>query len=613
MADPMKNPDLAVSYQRPGVYVFQSRQGAAPQADNRRVLFLGPKTSAGSFANNVAHRVNNETDAVLGAGAGSTLVREYRAYQSWARGGSETFFLPIAAAGTPQTRLLTVMALPTTDGHVGSQPGAVLDLDTQTGSKAAGVWDLWIEGYLCSCLIANGDLYSAIATNMLAEIQKVEPFLSCTVSRSGATLTLTQRAGAEFDQNLPIISRLSSGGGSYAAMYLAISCGTLTLANASDADTTQSTGHTLLVTTMVAQYAPGNAEAAATAAGGFITAINATDAYPLTGARAAGSAVITLVHVNDAEVDRLLATTLDTNQTLTLACGTAGAGVPTLTAALAHLETQEAFRLIVCPYNDTATLGTLSSHIELEGNGLRQKGQHVVFCDTRRLTTAGAIPPGTTPALTASPRYFMGWHPASPQQAYELAARMAATIINNLDYPPFNYAGSILGTDGKVPLRMPRAAVRPSGADINAAMVSYFMTPLVVNSLNQLVIESGRTTAKPSAILDGDYRWWGVQLADDYVRDDLVVSIPGVIIGKNFKAKGQPHTAFTTTPDAVKAKVFSRMQFYDAQDIFDDADGLKAGLQAKISGALPSRLDVEMPKRFPVPAEQVSIVTTKAS
>ena len=612
MADPQKNPDLPASYQRPGVNVFQSRQGAAPRADNRRVLFLGAKTSSGAFANNVATRVNNETDAVLGAGAGSTLVREYRAYQSWVRAGSETFFMPLAAAGTPQTRTLTVMALPTTDGAVGSPPGGVLDTTTAVGAKAAGTWDLWIEGYRCSCQVANGDTYATIAANMLAEIQKVEAFLSCTASRSGATITLTQRAAAEYDQDLPIISRLSSGV-SYTAMYLAIAAGTLTLANNSDADTTQSTGHTLLVTTMVAQYAPGNAEAAATSAGGFLTAINAVDAFPVTAARAAGSAVLTLVHVNDAEVNRLSATTLDASQTLALAAGTAGAGVPSLTAALAHLETQDAFRLIVCPYYDTATLGTLSSHIELEANGLRQKGQHLVIVDTRRLTTAGAIPPGTTPALTASPRYFMGWHAASPQQAYELAARIAATVINNLDYPPFNYAGSILGTDGKVPLLLPRAAVRPSGADINAAMVSYFMTPLVPNSLNQLVIESGRTTAKPSAILDGDYRWWGVQLADDYVRDDLALSIPGVIVGKSLKAHGEPRTAFTTSPDAVKAKVFSRMQFYDSQDIFDGADELKEALQAKVNGSLPSRLDVEMPKRFPVPAEQVSIVTTKAS
>ena len=86
------------------------------------------------------------------------------------------------------------------------------------------------------------------------------------------------------------------------------------------------------------------------------------------------------------------------------------------------------------------------------------------------------------------------------QQPYGLhCARMAAEIVNNLDYPPRNYAGHVLGTSGGVPFLLPDEAVRPSDSDINAAMASYYMTPLVVNGSNMLAIESGRTTAKPSA------------------------------------------------------------------------------------------------------------------
>jgi len=252
-------------------------------------------------------------------------------------------------------------------------------------------------------------------------------------------------------------------------------------------------------------------------------------------------------------------------------------------------------------------MGTISSKIEQQGNGLYNKGQIVVFADTRSLAVAGSIPSGTSPALTASPRYFMGWLPASPQQALESAARMASLVIGRLDYPNFNYAGQQLVTDGRTPYLLPNLANRASDTDVNSAMLTYFMSPLRANPNNYIAVVSGRTTAKPSASLDFRYSFWGVALADDYIRDDLRASLPFFIDGKNLKLYSPPRTQYTTDKEAIKAAVASRMVFYDTLDIFDGAEGLVEALQAEVNATLPQRLDVKLPKRFAIPLEQVSL------
>jgi hypothetical protein len=302
--------------------------------------------------------------------------------------------------------------------------------------------------------------------------------------------------------------------------------------------------------------------------------------------------------------------TLDGSQTVTPAWGVVSTvGNPDLSNAITNIKKQGAFRLyLVGQLAEATSLGTLASHIEQQGNGVNCKGQVVIFADTRALATAGAIPSGTTPALTASPRYIEGWLPAAPNQAYEYAARMAALIVSE-DYLPKNESGALLLTDGIVPMGLPHAAVRATDSDCNSAAISYQMTPLRGNSLNQLEIVLGRTTAKPSASLDFRYSFWGVALSDDYIRDDLRASLPFFIQGKNLKLYSPPRTQYTTDREAIKAAVASRMVFYDTLDIFDGAENLVDALQAEVNVSLPQRLDVKMPKRFAIPLEQVSVYT----
>lgn len=617
-----QNPDLPISYQVPGVYVFLSRAGAAPSATNRRLLLLGYKTSAGAAPAGTPQRILSEDDVIAFAGKGSDLHRIYRAFVAQsASTGADIWIMPMnAPAGTAQTRTVKILQSPT---------GAVLST-VNTGAMAAGFVSLWIAGYRFDSQIANGDTYATIAANLCAQIQANQDLLPCTASIAGDTITLTSRHAALTSADLPIIVTFST-----AAMQVAASPGTLTFATTAAADGDVSIG----VATQAASTTFTSGKTATEINGLVITAINGASAFPITAAQpATPGAVATLYFVAD-RVFNWASTSITTaaSTTVSAAWGNEAAGLPSSatpslsTVLNTGLANQEAFKLWLTNFTgagsyvsvalrtqtgsstDYSVLGTLSSHIEQQGNGEVCKGQMVVMSDTRSLATTGAIPASPAPALTLSPRYFVSWCPGSPQQAVESAARCAAIIMGRLDYPNFNYAGQPLLTDSRTPYLLPHNAVRPSDPDVNAAMLTYFLTPLRANSANQMAVVSGRTTAKPSASLDFRYSFWGVALADDYIRDDLRGSLPTVIQGKNLKLYSEPHTQFATTPGAVQTAVAARMKFYDSLDIFDGADGLTPALEAEVNVALPSRIDVKLPKRFAIPAEQVSIYTQLAA
>lgn len=616
MAIPL-NQDLPVSYQVPGVYVFNGRSGSAPNATNRRVILLGYKTSAGTAPAGTLFRVLSEDNVVTGAGKGSDLHRMYRAFVSQsASTGAELWAMPMnAPSGTAQTRKITFLQSPS---------GATLGTGN-TGAVAAGFVSVWICGYRYDTQVATGDTFAAIAANVCAQIVANQDNLPCTASVSGDTVTLTARHAALTSADLPIMVTFST-----AAMAVSASPGTITFATAAAADGSVTVG----VATQSAGYAFLSGATAAAINAGIIASINSANAFPVTAAQpGTPGAVATLFYVAD-RVFNWASTSITTAATTTLtpawgasASGLPSSATPSLSDVLTTLEAQEAYKLWLTPFGgagsyvtasgitssgsatDYSVLGTLSAFIERTGNGLNCKGQILLLCDTRALATAGAVPVGTSPALTLSPRYFPGWCPGSPQQGYETAARLASLICANLDYPAFNYGGQVLTTDGRTPYLLPHSATRPSDADVNAAMLSYFLTPLRTNGSNQMSVVSGRTSAKPSASLDYRYSFWGVALADDYVRDDLRASLPLAIAGKNLKNYSPPRTQFTTTVDQILVALASRMKFYDSLDIFDGADGLVAALDGAVNIVLPSRIDVKLPKRFAIPAEQVSVYT----
>ncbi len=191
------NPDLPISYAIPGIYGYISLLGTGPTPQNKRVMILGYQTSSGrADLAGVPVRLNNEDDAVNFTGKGSDVHRIYRAFQSQQGLGAEVWCCALTApSGTAQTMTLTVTGTPTN----------ATTLSVNTTAQAAGIWSLWIEGYRCDVIVANGDTYATVASNMLTQIQKVQDFLSVTATVSMATITLTARHAALSSADLPVI------------------------------------------------------------------------------------------------------------------------------------------------------------------------------------------------------------------------------------------------------------------------------------------------------------------------------------------------------------------------------------------------------------------------
>lgn len=581
-----QNPFLPFSYLVPGVYMYLNLNSTGPTQANRRALILGYKLSTGTAQYNVPIRVNNQDEANAYFGRGSMTARCVAAFQSQLIGGAgaDLFVCPVPEpSGTSNTSLIKFQATAKSDGTI----------DTNTSAQSSGYVNIFICGYLASVQISNGDTFATIAANALIEINKLLD-IPVTASASTDTITLTARHVGVEGIDIPIVISFSNS-----QMKVGAVAGTLTFAtgpNTTGGSVTLTANTKTLVVTLAN---PSTDTASATA---VVTALNA-NAFPLTGGYAAG--VVSLYYAQDRVVHRISASISSSiaPQTIALAVGTTGSGSVNLTNALTSIAAASAYRIWVTCFNDVTSLGTISTHIETYVNSPYDKGQTVHFGSTQSLTVAGAIPVGTTPLLTATPNYDEDWCPGSPQQAYEIAARTGAIVISN-DFIPQNYDGFQLRTANNVPLLNPHQAERPTLSDQNTAMATYFMTPIVVNGLAQLVILRGTTTFKP-----GDLRLtdWSTILTLYYYRDDLKVYLYGLFKGKSIKVYSQPTTTNCVTPQGVADAVFGRLLFYDNLDYFDGAAQLKDLVQAAVDAQVPTRIDVALPMRPPANLHQISL------
>lgn len=614
------NPDLPISVQLPGVYVYLSLVGAAPTQAPTRVLFLSYKTSAGTAAAGTLFRGLSEDEVITKCGTGSGLHRYFRAFcaAGGANVGAETWFMPMSApSGTAQTKFVKVLEAPT-----GAVTGSVA-----TGAAAAGYWSMWVAGKQYDSTIANGATFATIMQDMVAQIQADQDFLPCTATYSGGQIVLTSRVAALAGQDFSVAVRFSS-----AAMGLAASPGVLSVTGASS-------GAGVLTVRNYQDWSVSisiaNLDTATTTSTALTTAINASNATVLKAAEpTVKTGDVTLYYVEDRPLNFLGAEITSTiTQTISAAWGTAASGLPSssspsLATVLTNLAASQVFRLWVTDFTgqaanitaagvtqvgtitDYGVMGTIAtSLITQNGGGMGQnKGQILLWGHTGGLAYVGAVHTGTSPNLTTTPLTFPVWSRSNPMPAGDLAARNAAIIAKNISYPPFNYAGQVITTDARTPWLLPHPSVRPTDSDTNAAIASYFVSPLRTNDSGELAIVSGRTSAKPSATIDRGYAFWGFMLTDLAVRDRLLVAMAQVIQGKTLKAYGEANTEFVTTTDALKAAVGAEMFAMDALDWFDGASGLVDALQVERNPQQPARVDVKMPKRYPMPLEQLSVV-----
>jgi phage tail sheath gpL-like len=572
MAFVPQNTDLPSSWLVPGVYIQLNLNGSGSGLNSatKRILLSGYKAASGTASPDAPVQIVQQSDANAAFGQGSDLARLFAATVSQIGAGTaDVFCLPSLepSSGTASTHLIAFVG-------------------TATGS---GSVDVFCCGYKTSVAIASGDTPTIIATNVAAALNLVLD-LPVTAASSTGTVTLTYRHKGVTGNDLPTIVNMNGSTGVQA------SPGTITLTGTASAagSITVTVGGTTIT-------APLSGTETATQAGDKLVTAIAASANPVTAVNAAG--VVTLYYNYGRVVHKVTAASTATGLTVAAAVGTAGAGTPTLTAALSNVAAQQAYRNWATCYNDTTSLGTMSAHIELYANGLYQKDQILHYGSTDSLTTSGAVPVNTTPTLSSSPRYAGIWCVDSPQQAYELAGRTAGLLCIQ-DYYAKNFDGMALSTSGTVPLMLPAKASRPIPSDNNAAMYSYHITPLVANDqTGTLQIMRGMTTSRGN-----DQRQWNWSFINTlgYYRFDMNAFLVSRFQGKSLKLTGIPSTPNVTNPASIADAVYERLLSYDQADLFDGADAIKGNIQANPDPLVVGRINVFIPMRPPVDLHQIA-------
>lgn len=577
------NPDLPSSWEIPGIYfaINFAGQGGGIGSLDKRLLLLGYRLATGSKPPDQPVLVTSQADANTYFGRGSDLARMVAASLAHAGAGTiDVWGCPLnePSGGTAATHLIAVAGTATSSGSV----------------------DVYVCGHRASVPIASGDTASVIATNIDAELDKLLD-LPVTSAAASGTVTLTARHKGFLGNDLPV--RVDKFG----ATGVTFSPGTITYSGtAVGAGTVQ-----VKVSSTTISAAIAGSDTATVIATSITTAINA-GGYPVTASSAAG--VVTLFYANERYVHRIDSTIItSTGVTVTKAVGTqpanAGAERPTLTTALTNVAGLPAFSVWATSFNEVTSLGVVSTHVEGQADGLNQKGQFVHAASSEALAAAGAIPSGTAPLLTASPRYCVDWCPESPQQEYELACRTAAMVCKE-DYAPRNYDGKLLRTDSATPLLLPPRAVRPSVADVNSAIHTYFLTPLAVSEVaGALAVVSGKTTSGSSNLLLHD---WGTIRHIDFLRASFSARLTELFTGVNLRRNGTPHSPNTVTVTNIRDAAFVRASDLDAADLYDGAEAFKDAFTAEVDPVIPTRVNCFIPLAVVRSLHQIGVVGAPA-
>jgi phage tail sheath gpL-like len=585
MSTVQPNTDLSPGYLLPGVFVQLNLQGAGAALNNPqlRALIVGYKTAGGSASPDTPVLVTGQQDVDTRCGRGSDAARNYAAFISQIGGGQcDAFVLPLLepSAGTAATRTITF-----------------------AGSAAAqDSVELWICGYHVSTLINSGDTPTAIAAAVAAAVTLVKD-IPVTATASSGTLTLTYRHKGVVGEDLPLMCYLPNN----ATSTVTASPGTISYSGTASG----SGSATVSIGGTTYSAAVANADTSTAVAANVAAAINATNG-PVTATASTGT--LTLFFRSDPSAQSRVvqrpsaAMVTTTGITPTVASGTPGAGVPTLTNALSVLAAQGAFGYWSTAIADSTSLGLLSSHIETYANGVYQKDQFLWIGSTGSLTSAGTVPTAPAPALTASGRYHVTWCQDAPVQAHEISARHAAAVcVQTAVYPGTNYdEWPLVSQTASVPLLMPDRASRPSTDALNSALSTYNLTPLAVNErLGALTIVRGRNTLTSS-----DMRQWDTSLLQcmAFTRYNVRLTLRRKFSGKSIKTNGQPHTPYTITTQNLVDAVIELLYALDGADIIDGADQLKKAVASNVNVVNPARADMYVPVRYPTPLHQIAPV-----
>lgn len=602
------NPDLPLSWRRAGTFVYiNANAGSAGLPDiERRLLIVAERLPGGAKVANTTYRVNSVDDVNAGSGQGSTASRMYSA--------------AISTPGVAGAVEVWICGVDPGSGTVASYPIKIFGPATAPGSLT-----VWVCGYPASVSFATGDSGDTIATALVVELNKLldAPFLTTGTPWTDASgiITGTYSIIGAIGEDVPFRFACTPNAG------VGVGVSLLFASSVSGAGSVKITCGQQSISIPIA-----DSDTATAVAGKVYAGIRAANDFPLQCPNVNTAGALDVYFASDPslpmDVRRVTAkvltstgTTIAVNGGSGIAAGTVapvgvlGTGVPTLTTALSNLAKREGFAEWALAWTDTGALSAVAASLDSEGGGLVQKGQRATYCSTDSLANAGAIPPATTPALTSASglRWHPLWLPDAAQQGCEYSARVAAVRAAQVaDYAPKNWAGFRLATSGSVPLL--GTSYRPSGADINAAIESYCMTPLDSDPATGLTkIEMGRSAVSSN---DRGLQHWSTIDQLDWQRSRIIERAADRFTnpdgsGMTLKKTGTPFTPNCIDEDSYVDMIYELMDEWYRADKFEDPSALRNGIKATPNTTDGARTDAQYPASVLLPAIQFSVVENR--
>ena len=567
----------------PGVYVQVRTDGDAGLADtNTRCLIWGYMSPGGTGIPNQPHKALSQDDVDAAFRPYSMLAHAYAAAKAQVPVGAEVWLMPLLEPSGGTAQAVTVE-------FTGEPAAGVLSLAT----SAAAADSVWVSyrGRGAWTGIRAGDTWASIAAAVKASLEAIDNF-PATVGIAGAALTLTARHRGAFDDGAVEVSFASRGASGVAAKL-----GTVTFAGAATVATSGS--FTLTMGAKLAQISIADTGTAA-ASGTALVSKLLSDNYPIRAAQPSSpTGTVTLFYQNGRPVRPLIVVGQlagVTVQTATVATGTAGAGNPSLTSALANLAADDAavYKAWSLFWTSAAEWSATATHVEAQEAVPLMKGQVALGCSTASYAAiqAADLPSATTPKLTSSSRYSILWVQSAGNAGWELSARLAAAVAAEAD-PGRNWNGfAFVGSDS-APIVPIHPADRPSTDERNGA-IALRHCPVTVGSSGNMTMTWGGNTYKPRGMTDKKLTKMSAQLTLDFMRSTLAAYLSSQFGGKSIKTAGQPRTNRAITPRDVEAAVFRWAKLLDDRDLYDGAEAHRDAILAGIVVS-PTRIDVQIP------------------
>ena len=585
-----------ITSREPGVSVNIFESGdVGLSLPNQKSLIFGYMGAGGTGTPNQVVRGLSQDQVDLLFKPASMIAQAYAAAKAAAPLG-DVYMMPILepSGGTAQVVKVEIAAAPS---------GGVLG--TNTVALAADTVYVRQRGRGVAVGFKAGDTFEAIAIAIQTAWNLLEA-PPAAISRSTAELSLTAPHKGAFDNGAVEVTFASKGASGVAAI-----CGAVVFTGAAGVLTTGS--YTLTLGAQAVQATIADTSTAAQSATALVNKF-LTGSFPVRAAQAGSpDGTVKLFYVDGRPVrppEFLGQLSGVTTQTAALTKGTAGAGAPSLTDALAALAASDtAYRAWSCFWLSTSEVGATAASIEAEtASDQGAKGQIAIFCSTAPLAAllAADLVETTSPKLSTTSRYVPMWAPAAGAAGWELSARLAAAIGSESDAGR-NWNGYDFASTDAAPLAGIHPADQPSRDDRNAAIGAGYPPVTVSQRTGNLTLVWGGTARKIRSAADKKRSKISDIQTLDYLRADLAVALDAAFAGKRLK-EGTPRTGRTVTVDDVKTVCFRWLVRVSEVDLVNDPERVRDAIQVRRNVVDPTRLDVNVPLDLLVDLDIISAV-----